>query len=649
MRLLSLLSIVISINTNAIDILSIEPVYNRQDGYSQLLDGAVSSTLQVNSLGTIRYSYVNPVVVSIDVGEDMKLTGLSVHVQIKKKSSVYGLQKLSLYEEHHGGYRFLADKVLSPGMSVDGGAWVDIEVVGYAKKYKIVMHVDGKLLFLDEIKVSAERYNGNSDQPNHADYVDDVVSDSYSRFEKKENTTNARLRVFDPVVDLVSGESIEVEANKTLKILHYGVDNSDVNIGLELNTLDEQRYSVFVNDCSGNNIGHSLSELQVVQANDGQYVYDVVMPLKMDQRIGLKSGKYMLTVKGLDRLLCDEYLVSVSMEEKNYQVVIKSQQYITETIPAEVMLWGYPQDGVLWSKPQEAIDYLRGIGVNNFLIHPSDIPKFDGRSSNIKSTIEKYNNVEGDRYYLFLAWLPNRNPLIRKDKHEQIRIVKDWIDDLKEITNISNVVVYIHDEPNNLERIKFNYDVARLFKQVDPDIQLYTNPDFSRLNSYQQIKYVELYEDVFDIIQPLDKYASVFSTLSKRNDYDLWTYGVPRYPAKSSSPIEYQQLGIKAGLFGAKGVGVWSYSAIGGKSEWLDYDGYKADWNLSYGSDSGILDSVRMKAFKRGLQDYKLIRHHINKGCKVGDIAKVTLLSNKLYRFGLYRKALVEFCRGDIS
>lgn len=60
-------------------------------------------------------------------------------------------------------------------------------------------------------------------------------------------------------------------------------------------------------------------------------------------------------------------------------------------------------------------------------------------------------------------------------------------------------------------------------------------------------------------------------------------------------------------MFGASGVGFWSYSDTNGSSAWNDLDGKYPDWAVVYEADNRIVSSRRWEAFREGLEDYSLL------------------------------------------
>ena len=75
---------------------------------------------------------------------------------------------------------------------------------------------------------------------------------------------------------------------------------------------------------------------------------------------------------------------------------------------------------------------------------------------------------------------------------------------------------------------------------------------------------------------------------------------------------DYRLLPWWAWIYGADGIGFWSYSSTEGSSAWNDVDGRQPDWAVVYEAlapekDNRPVSSRRWEAFREGLEDYYLL------------------------------------------
>jgi hypothetical protein len=144
---------------------------------------------------------------------------------------------------------------------------------------------------------------------------------------------------------------------------------------------------------------------------------------------------------------------------------------------------------------------------------------------------------------------------------------------------------------------------ARLFKRIDPKIQVYTDP-FKGMTVADMRRVI----DVVDIHQL--SFMSVLTEPSlervnymKTTGKTLWTYEAGG-GVKDMVGVEYYWKIIwTAWEFGLTGVGYWSYCTRG-IDLWQGPNPNNNDWELVYGGATAPVPSVRVQAIRIGLEDF---------------------------------------------
>ncbi len=369
--------------------------------------------------------------------------------------------------------------------------------------------------------------------------------------------------------------------------------------------------------------------IPIVAAN-GQVVYDPLEPLGPEHTLALRTDKsnYAWISFDLRTIPVGTHTFTISiLGSSGREVATATGELLVRAAlplvrkPAAIN-WAYINDNPIWRNPEVAFQDLVAHGINVFVLHPRNIPGvgLDGMwSAEHATAFNKFLTLARGKgtLLLYLGWDMAKNPLGLSTQHPNLtydakRRLIDWVEKMSAYLehkgfSKSEWAVYPVDEPRGAN-ITFLETVAHAIKSVDPAIRLYADPTSGK-SGRTTIDDLQRLNNLVDIWQPnlifLREHAhTFFPQLNK----PWWLYGNPHSPAKLGSPLhQYRFLAWWGWMFGASGVGFWSYSDTNGSSAWNDLDGKYPDWAVVYEADNRIVSSRRWEAFREGLEDYSLL------------------------------------------
>ena len=197
---------------------------------------------------------------------------------------------------------------------------------------------------------------------------------------------------------------------------------------------------------------------------------------------------------------------------------------------------------------------------------------------------------------------------------------------------------------------------ARLFKRIDPKVQVYTDP-FKGM-TVADLKRVL---DVVDIFQP--NFGTVLTEPSReRINYlkttgkTLWTYEAAGGVKDMVGVKYYWEMIWTAWEIGLTGIGYWSYCTRG-SDLWQGPNPNNNDWEMIYQGATKPVPSVRVQAIRIGIEDYArlwLLREAISAARKKGRSADADRAEERMTeivaqaRAALWNPALLAAFRREI-
>ena len=273
--------------------------------------------------------------------------------------------------------------------------------------------------------------------------------------------------------------------------------------------------------------------------------------------------------------------------------------------------WSYLTWRPIKSIPGIAVADLADHHVNTIVVHPDQLPW-------PKATYREFDKVvsyhkDAKMFLFYLAFNdPGRRALGMKEpfmspawQAEFRRWVSAWAAHLKMIgISTDRYAFYPMDEPQNDKDIDALYDTARLIKQIDPALQVFTTVGSFRGINNSNIKRLQEVVDIFQV--GLDEVSQRNVSTLLAAGKKVWSYGAVD---KRADPHQFFRLQAwLAFKYGLSGIGFWAYADTGPSgTAWNDFDGVRPDFSVIYEGNNSIVASKRWEAWREGAEDYELL------------------------------------------
>ena len=278
---------------------------------------------------------------------------------------------------------------------------------------------------------------------------------------------------------------------------------------------------------------------------------------------------------------------------------------------AAVNAWSYLNWRPISGIPQAAAADLERHRVNVIVLHPDQLPWPGKEYKELDRVIRLHPFAR--HFLLYLAFNdPGRRSLGTGEAYLSPRWRQEfdrWIRETAEHMRRMGVppasfAFYPVDEPKDEKEAEVLAETARLIKEADPALRVYTTfGDFGRFSDEtfaRLMTVVDRYQVGIDAIAD----ARVRRLLGAGKE--VWSYGGS---GKGSHPFKsYRLQAWRAVKYGATGIGFWAYADTGPSgSAWNDFDGTRPDFSVVYETPGGILSSKRWEAWREGAEDYELL------------------------------------------
>lgn len=254
----------------------------------------------------------------------------------------------------------------------------------------------------------------------------------------------------------------------------------------------------------------------------------------------------------------------------------------------------------------------------NVLVVPANMMYVRGGVYSATKTFNYIKEYTGFKRYLCFFAIAGYIPKIFDDKtqiisDEYLKMFQNWYDSLLSYAkNVGilpeQILLYPLDELKGKIQVDFFQVFQKWFHSKYKQEVIYAT-----INSKQTLE--TLSTDKNNIYQIYYDTAFV-NILKSNNDIVKWIYET-RGPAKGKSPDKYYRLmSWRAFQLDFTGVGFWNYADLDHSavnSEWNDFDGMGADFNMVYRYHNTLITSRRWEAFSLGLEDYALLKAYEKK------------------------------------
>lgn len=589
--------------------------------------------LEINK--TVGWSWVTPVALRLNNPSSSKNQVLKLHSACRTKASANLPHRIDVYSGSKAQWIHSGELQIPAGCE-DEMRWLNVNFSNLGPELYVIMHSNGGFLFSDELKIEISTEESTADRAelkiaDASKVVDTLNNDGIARLKTAMNTpivpkeiANAPAGVSiaqeDPWLSFASGNKkvLAQSVNLQAKGLDFETESLAVAVANNSSTVFQ---STIKNSCPAGAV--SLFEVMPVKANNGVLAYDPLVPLA-NNTLTVKPNtlSYLWLKVKLSKLAIGTTNCLLFLNGLSINLAADVVQSNNPPNDLKVAVWGYDTDKPIWSNPEQAMQALREVPVNVQVIPPHEMPDINNaaemQAGNPQSTLFE-NTVNrfkpGSTLLLFTAWQKGQVTVEGlRSKGADYQKLTAWLTGIERILNkagVSNAqwALYPFDEPDKIEDMELIIAVAKAAKTYNPKINIYANPIGYEVSKAAKLK--ELHDTV-DFWQPDFRTASSpsnkFALSSSKN---WWIYHNTESPTKAMIPLsDYRLIAWRALALGASGIGTWSFSDTSNSSAWDDFDGKSgADWAMVYeGSGGSIVSSRRWEAFKKGVDDYRLIK-----------------------------------------
>lgn len=282
--------------------------------------------------------------------------------------------------------------------------------------------------------------------------------------------------------------------------------------------------------------------------------------------------------------------------------------------------WAYLNWRPIKDIPDQAVADLFAHHINVIVIPPWELPWPDLKliPSGSKANYAKFDRAllyhKGARKFLFFLDYNNSDLRSFGGRYGFMSIgwrsvFRSWIDAwVKHLRGLGlsndDFAFYPVDEPQNSEEAGYLTDAAKIIKEVDPGLRVFTTLDsLSRLNWFDMARIAHTI-DIFQVSESC--FPALNSSVIKKTGKPVWLYGGG---GKSADPMGFFRLmAWRAFKEGIAGIGFWAYADTGPSgTAWNDLDGTRPDYSVVYEGKKCIISSKRWEAWREGVEDYELL------------------------------------------
>lgn len=385
---------------------------------------------------------------------------------------------------------------------------------------------------------------------------------------------------------------------------------------------------------------------EVISALDYDQFGDALLPLE-NRALHIRPGESkqifieISSISDVAGIYRNNLIVSEFTEVDNneYRIPVESEVLnlkIRQERRPNVNAWAYSNTPIAEIDQSSTISDLVKHQVNTVVYHPHQLPwpVFDdhGRVNDYKKEDFDKTSVLYEEMAMRLFFMNFNDKSVRSFNGRYTflgrrwkEIFKVWIQNWVEVMKgngltYSEFAFYPFDEPSSNEEIEFLLEVARLIKEVDENVLIYTTK--GRLDRVDLLRAKGLLDIIQTLVTDLD---AITLSLARSMDIELWSYSAEG-GGKAASPNEfYRAQSWKAFELGLTGVGFWAYGDTGPVGQaWDDFDGKRPDYAVVYEGNKKPISSKRWKAWKLGVEEFTLLRTYRNEieSEKIVDIVK---------------------------
>lgn len=288
--------------------------------------------------------------------------------------------------------------------------------------------------------------------------------------------------------------------------------------------------------------------------------------------------------------------------------------------PPSTVVWGYLDAPPVRGLERQASTDMLSHGVTTAVLPPQYLPWPNDPAAGSAAAVADYRHFDDtltilhghQQVLFFLAF--NSESLRRSfgGRHAFLspawatlfqRWVREWSSHLLQTGyGYETFAFYPMDEPQNESQTDALIAVARLIKEVDPRIRVYTTLHIAARVTDALIEAVDIFQ-----LNGRSLNENLIGRLKSRGK-TVWSYSTEG-GGKAGDPMTfYRAQGWEAFQLGLSGFGFWSYNDVGRVgTAWNDIDGDRPDYAVIYEGPDSIFSSKRWEAWREGVQDFNLL------------------------------------------
>ena len=373
-------------------------------------------------------------------------------------------------------------------------------------------------------------------------------------------------------------------------------------------------------------------EVAMVTRADGQRMGDPLLPLRGDELmvpVG-ETRQLWIDVKAADMRQVRDASITLQVEtelptgpfSQSFNLPVKIVPTPAIEPQPSIPAWGYLHDLPIRRQPDEAVRDMLSHGVNTAVVpawHSLPWPKASAKPDQSEiGDYRAYDQVmgalKGHRQYLFFLAF-NSEPRIGRlntvhpflsDEWKALFVawIREWSAKLRaDGLGYQQFAFYPVDEPHPGPERDTLVEVAKLIRQADPKLRIYTTLHDEKYLSEPLVNAVDIFQ-----LNGLALVNRLIVGLRERGK-EVWSYQTDGGGKAGDPATFYRATAWDAYVRGLTGFGFWAYADAGVKGlAWNDIDDVRPDFSVVYELNDGFVSSKRWEAWREGVQDFGLLR-----------------------------------------
>jgi hypothetical protein len=302
------------------------------------------------------------------------------------------------------------------------------------------------------------------------------------------------------------------------------------------------------------------------------------------------------------------------------EVPVRLWSVAPSPVSPSTVVWGYLNSPPIQGLGEAAAADMLAHGVTTAVLPAADLPwpkvgarTFDSEIGDYRKFDAVMHTLRGHRQFLFfLAFNSDSANRTFGGQHAFLsdswkvffkEWIREWSSRLKQAgVGYDRFAFYPIDEPHEGTEQDSLIAIARLIKETDPKIRLYTTMHEPNVLTDPLIKVIDVFQLNGRALNP-----AVISRLKARGR-EVWAYSTDGGGKTGHPATFYRAQAWEAFDLGLSGFGFWAYADVGRSgTAWNDIDDARPDYAVIYEGHRSIVSSKRWEAWREGVQDFQML------------------------------------------